>query len=260
VIIGLALTGALGGFLSGMFGVGGGIVMVPLLMLVAKMDQRRATATSLLAIVPTSLVSAIVYGVNGEVDVVAGLLIAAGAVMGAPIGSRLLRRLPLDVLRWMLVALLVVVALRLIFFEPGRGGDFEFSPLNVAGLVVLGLFMGVASGLFGIGGGVIAVPALIAVFGMGDLLAKGTSLLAMVPTALSGTIANLRAALVRVKEGLTVGIAAAVASFAGVACAFIVPPSLSGVLFGLFLIAVATQIVWRARRRPARTPTWFYEI
>lgn len=260
MILGLALTGALGGFLSGMFGVGGGIVMVPLLMLVAKMDQRRATATSLLAIVPTSLVSAITYGVNGEVDVVAGLLVATGAMVGAPIGSRLLRRLPLDVLRWMLVALLVVVALRLIFFEPGRGGDFEFNAQNVAGLVILGLFMGVASGLFGIGGGVIAVPALIAVFGMGDLLAKGTSLFSMVPTALSGTIANLRAALVRVKEGLTVGIAAVVASFAGVACAFIVPPSLSGVLFGFFLIAVATQIVWRARQRPSETTTWFYEI
>jgi uncharacterized membrane protein YfcA len=260
VILGLALTGALGGFLSGMFGVGGGLVMVPLLMLIAKLDQRRATATSLVAIVPTALVSAINYGVNGQVSVLAGGLIAVGAVVGAPIGAYLLRRLPIDVLRWMLVGLLFVVALRLIFFEPDRGGVLDVNVGSIAGLLALGLFMGIASGLFGIGGGIIAVPVLIAVFGMSDLLAKGTSLLAMVPTAVSGTIVNLRAGLVRLREGLTVGVAAVLASFGGVACAFIVPPSLSGVLFGFFLIAVAIQIVVRARRRPAATAVWSYEI
>jgi uncharacterized membrane protein YfcA len=260
VILGLALTGALGGFLSGMFGVGGGLVMVPLLMLIAKLDQRRATATSLVAIVPTALVSAINYGVNGQVSVLAGGLIAVGAVVGAPIGAYLLRRLPIDVLRWMLVGLLFVVALRLIFFEPDRGGVLDVNVGSISGLLALGLFMGIASGLFGIGGGIIAVPVLIAVFGMSDLLAKGTSLLAMVPTAVSGTFANLRAGLVRLREGLTVGVAAVLASFGGVACAFIVPPSLSGVLFGLFLIAVAIQIVIRARRRPVAAPVWSYEI
>jgi uncharacterized membrane protein YfcA len=260
VILGLALTGALGGFLSGMFGVGGGLVMVPLLMLIAKLDQRRATATSLVAIVPTALVSAINYGVNGQVSVLAGGLIAVGAVVGAPIGAYLLRRLPIDVLRWMLVGLLFVVALRLIFFEPDRGGVLDVNVGSISGLLALGLFMGIASGLFGIGGGIIAVPVLIAVFGMSDLLAKGTSLLAMVPTAVSGTFANLRAGLVRLREGLTVGVAAVLASFGGVACAFIVPPSLSGVLFGFFLIAVAIQIVMRARRRPVAAPEWSYEI
>jgi len=215
-----------------MFGVGGGIIMVPLLMLLARMDQRRASATSLVAIAPSALVGTIGYGLQGEIAWIAGALVAVGAVVGAPLGARLLRMLPIVWLRWLFIAFLLLVALRMILVETEREGIFELGVGAAFGLIALGLFMGVASGLFGIGGGVIAVPVLIALFGFGDLLAKGTSLLAMIPTALSGSIANVRAKMVSVRDGLIVGIAASVASFGGVALAFIIPPQIAGILFG----------------------------
>jgi uncharacterized protein len=242
----------MGGVLAGMFGVGGGIIMVPLLMLWARMDQRQAAATSLVAIVPTAVAGATTYGIAGEIDLVAAALVGAGAFAGAPLGAYLLRALPLAWLRWAFIVGMLVAAARLILVEPERGSDIDLSVLLSLGLLLLGIVMGVAAGMFGIGGGVIAVPVLIALFGMGDLAAKGTSLAAMIPAAVSGTIPNLRAGLVDVRQGLIVGIAAVLASQGGVALAFLVPPALSGILFGSLLVLVAGQLAIRAVRAGRR--------
>lgn len=248
MILPLLITGLVGGFLSGFFGVGGGIVMVPLLMLWAKMDQRRASATSLLAIVPTSIVGAITYGLNHQVDFLVAGFVALGAIVGAPLGARLLRVLPIAVIHWTFITMMVIEAVRLLFVAEVATGSYTPSVWGAFGLIGLGLLMGVASGMLGIGGGVIAVPVFMSVFGLAPLLAKGTSLLAMVPTAISGSIPNLRAHLVVLKDGLTVGVAAVAASFGGVAVAFILPAHLSAQLFGLLLLGVAMQSAYRRMR------------
>lgn len=253
-ILALLLVGVLGGVLSGLFGVGGGIIMVPLLMMLAGMDQRRASATSLAAIVPTSVVGAVTYGIAGHIDVVAGVAISAGGVVGSLIGARLLRALPIGWLRWLFVALLILVAIRLFFEVPARGSGVEHTGGAIAGLVALGLVMGVASGLFGIGGGVVVVPVLVALFGTSDLLAKGTSLLAIVPASVTGTIANARVRLVSLPDALLVGVSAALASFVGSALAFLLPAQLSTILFAVLIFAVVAQMAYRAVRRQKTPP------
>lgn len=256
-VFALVIAGLLGGFLSGMFGVGGGIVMVPLLMGLAGMDQRRASATSLVAIVPTALIGAIGYAVGGQINFAAAGLIAIGGIAGAPAGAILLRKLPLTLLRWMFFVVMLLAAARLILVVPVRGTSLTLDIGTSLALVALGLVMGVSSGLFGIGGGIIVVPALMGLFGVSDLIAKGTSLLAMVPAALSGSIPNLRAGLVRLSDGLIVGVAAVLASLGGVSLAFLVPPVLSGILFGIFLLAVGLRMVilGHLKDRKDRMPT-----
>lgn len=244
----LAVIGALGGVLSGLFAIGGGILMVPLLVWRARMDQRRAAATSLVAIVPTAVVSSVTYLLHGDVDVVAGLFVALGAVGGAVIGSRLLRRLPLAGLRWAFIVFILAVAARLLFVTPGRGHEVAVSPQVLLGYVGLGLLMGVASGLFGIGGGIVAVPLLVSLFAVGDLAAKGTALLVSIPTGVVGTVGNRRHQLVDVRAGLVVGAAAAVASVPAVLVALAIPPRTSAVLFAALLLAVATQLTVKALR------------
>ena len=245
----LALVGVIGGVLSGAFGVGGGILMVPLLIGLAKMNQRQAAATSLLAIVPTAIAGSATYLIAGQVDVFAALFLGIGGVVGSLYGTRLLKQLPLGVLRWGFIVLLVVVAIRMVLVIPDRSsGHLEPSVLAALGLVAMGLFVGVASGLFGIGGGVIAVPALIAVFGLGDLIAKGTSLLFMIPTAVTGSVNNMRNGLVDVRAGLIVGVAATVASFGGAALAFVMSPAVSSYLFAALLLVSAVQLTVRAIR------------
>ena len=244
--------GLLGGFLSGVFGIGGGILMVPLLVLLLKVDQRHASALSLAAVLPAAIVGSITYGVQGHVDILAAAIIAVGGIAGALIGTRLLRTLPLGWLRWGFVVLLVLVAIRMFIDVPEGTEHFEFTVLSVIGLVALGLVVGIASGLFGIGGGVIIVPSLIGLFGIGELIAKGTSLLAMVPTSITGTISNWRSKLVKPLEGLIMGAAAAAASFPGVLVAHQLPARVSNVLFAILVLIAAVQLAikaWRARKQ-----------
>jgi uncharacterized protein len=248
----LAVIGIVGGALSGLFGIGGGIVMVPLLVTLAGLNQRQAAATSLVAIIPAAIVGSITYLVNDQIDIVAGAIISVGAVAGALIGSRLLRRLSLAWLSWMFIALLLVVAVRLLIVVPERGEALELSVGVAVGYVALGLVMGIASGLFGIGGGVIAVPALVAIFGISDLIAKGTSLLVMIPTSIVGTISHVRARAVDVRAGLVVGVTATVASVPGALLSLALPPRLSSILFAILLLVVAVQLIIRAIRTRGR--------
>ena len=245
----LALVGAAGGLLSGAFGVGGGILMVPLLITFAHLDQRRAAATSLAGIVPAAVVGTVTYSITGAIDLRAALFVAIGGIAGSWIGARLLRRLPLGWLRWMFIALLVAVIVRLVLVVPERGGGLvDLHPASVVGMIALGIVVGIASGLFGIGGGVIMVPAFIALFGMSDLIAKGTSLAVMIPTAVTGTVSNARAGAVDLRSALVVGVAATIASFAGVAIAFVLSPEWSAWLFAALVFVAAVQLTVRAIR------------
>lgn len=243
------MLGVVGGVFSGTFGAGGGIILVPLLVTFAGLDQRRASATSLLAILPSSLAGAITYLANGEVDLVAAGVIAIGAVVGSIIGSALLKRLPLPALTWGFIALLVLVAARLLFVEPVRGEPLELSVGIAIVYLAIGLVMGLTSGLFGIGGAVIAVPALVAGLGISDLIAKGTSLAVIVATSVTGTIANRRTGLVDVRTALIVGGVAAVAAVGGSYLGLALPPRVSTVLFAVLLVLTAIQLSVRAIRR-----------
>lgn len=245
----LVAIGVLAGVLSGLFGVGGGVIVVPALMAFAQMDQRRASATSLVAIAPAAVVGAVTYAVQGEVHWLAALTLAVGSVVGAPIGARLLRAMPLRVLPWIFVGFIAVVLVSLFTTVPTRGGEVHFGVVEASVLLLLGLLSGVLSGLVGVGGGVVIVPGLEVVLGAGDLLAKGTSLLTMVPTSLSGTVANLRRRAVDLRVGLTVGITAAVCSPGGAVLARLVDPQVGTSLFAAFLVVVAVIVLSRGRRR-----------
>lgn len=118
-------------------------------------------------------------------------------------------------------------------------------------LVAIGIVAGLLSGLVG-GGGVVIVPGMELALGAGDLLAKGTSLLTMVPTAVSGTVANLRKGAVDLRVGLTVGITAAICSPVGALVARAVDPRVATWLFAVFLVVVAVIVVRRGLRT-ART-------
>jgi uncharacterized membrane protein YfcA len=116
--------------------------------------------------------------------------------------------------------------------------------------VALGLVAGVLAGMFGVGGGILFVPTLVAL-GLSQHDATGTSLLAIIPTALVGTWRQARYGNVRWRGALVIGIAAAAAAQGGAALA----ESLSGPtlrkLFAGLLVVVAVQIAWRARRAEA---------
>ena len=140
-------VGLAAGLLSGLFGVGGGTVIVPMLVLLLGFDQKLASGTSLAAIVPTATVGVISYAIHGSVDVVVALILAAGSVVGAQIGSWLLARLSQNAIRWGFVAFLIVVIVMLFVVVPSRDAEFEFTVLSVIGLIIVGLLTGTMAGL-----------------------------------------------------------------------------------------------------------------
>ena len=95
----LVAIGLLGGVLSGLLGVGGGIVMVPLLVLWAHYGQRDAHAASLGAIIPISIAGIVTYGIAGEVKVGPAIALATGSIFGAQLGAGMLARLDERVLK-----------------------------------------------------------------------------------------------------------------------------------------------------------------
>jgi hypothetical protein len=109
----LIAIGVVGGLLSGLLGVGGGIVMVPLLVLWAHYGQRDAHAASLGAIIPISIAGIATYGIAGQVKLGPAVALAAGSVFGARLGAGMLTRLDERVLKSIFGTFLVGVAVLL---------------------------------------------------------------------------------------------------------------------------------------------------
>ena len=106
----LVAIGLAGGLLSGLLGVGGGVVMVPLLVLWAGYDQRDAHATSIGAIIPISIAGILTFGIAGRVNWLDAAALAVGAVVGARVGAAWLARIDERLLRIVFGCFLVVVA------------------------------------------------------------------------------------------------------------------------------------------------------
>jgi uncharacterized membrane protein YfcA len=84
----MGAVGLAAGFLSGLLGVGGGVIIVPALVLIAGFTQHKAHATSLLAVIPIAVVGAVVYALDDSVSVGTAALLAVGGAIGAPFGAR----------------------------------------------------------------------------------------------------------------------------------------------------------------------------
>ena len=118
---------------------------------------------------------------------------------------------------------------------------------TIALAVVLGLGAGILSGLFGVGGGILFVPALIAL-GLGQLHAEATSLAAIIPTVGAGIWSQRRYGNVRVRAAVVIGIASVAGVEAGVRLATAVPEATLRRLFAVLILAVAANLAWRRRR------------
>ncbi len=114
-LVKLAAIGTLAGLFSGLFGVGGGTVIVPLLIFWFGYGERLATGTSLAAIVLIGALGAVVQGgIYGNVHVLTGLLLAIPAVFGVVIGTAVQQRIPQRAVSYLFAALLIGIAIELI--------------------------------------------------------------------------------------------------------------------------------------------------
>jgi uncharacterized membrane protein YfcA len=119
--------------------------------------------------------------------------------------------------------------------------------VEILAAVLIGLLAGALGGLFGVGGGLIFVPALVLLFDFGQVEAEATSLLAIIPVVLAGTWRQHLYGNVRWRPALAIGLTAVAGVELGVLTAKSLPEETLQRLFGVLLLVVAAQLAWRAR-------------
>lgn len=111
-----AIIGILAGFISGFFGAGGGLILVPTFSYLLHLDEKRSRATSIFVILPMVLVSGFFYFQENFIDWEIGIKCAVGGILGGYIGAKLLKKLSSKVLKILFAAFLSYVSIKMIFF------------------------------------------------------------------------------------------------------------------------------------------------
>lgn len=261
-----ALLGVAAGFVGGLFGVGGGLLMVPGLVLVLGFAQSRAHATSVTAIVAAATASVIPLALEQRVDWDTAALLLAGSLAGAAIGARLIDHIPEAWLAGSFAALVVAAAVRMAI-DTGTDSTaaatatagFDVGLPGAFGLAAIGLAAGALAALLGIGGGIIMVPALVTLFSFDQHVAQGTSLAVIVPTAVVAAVVHIRAGRVDLQAAVALGAGGLAGGLVGATTAL----SLEGVvlarLFAVLLALVAVRMLRRTMRAAGRAASGQWE-
>ena len=224
ITAGMIVLGVVIGVLTGIFGVGGGFLMTPALMILFGMSGPAAVGTGLACILANSTIGLVRRRGSGSVDVKVAMMMSGGCIVGALIGSSLLkylkgataislngRDLPAAEFFLLFMFLVVLIFIGVNFListisRPGREAvsrglldklklppyahfeTLDGRTLSVPGLLLLGLIAGVMTGLLGIGGGIVLMPILVYLVGQDGKEAAGTSLLLVWISAAVGVV------------------------------------------------------------------------
>lgn len=254
--IGLLVLGVVAGVLSGMFGIGGGVVIVPMLTTFFGLTLQQAVGTSLTALLmPVGIFAVITYYRAGKLRIPVAALVGAGLLFGAWAGAQIALQLPTSILRQLYGVFLLYAAWR--FIEPRKWlaearGQRPPAPDPVARdsfppllLFAVGLGAGVISGLFGVGGGIVIVPALVGLLRFDQKLAVGTSLAALLlPVSAGAVITYYQAGLLDLRFAALVAAGLVGGAFIGAKIALGLPSSTIKRLYGIFLVAVGLRFLF----------------
>ena len=241
----IALTIALAvlvGISLGLLGGGGSILTVPLLAYVAGMDAKPAIATSLLVVGVTSAIGAITHARAGRVRWRVAALFGAAAMAGAYAGGLLARFIPGTALLIAFAAIMIAAGIAMLRGRKDTAADGE-QPLPLVKTTLLGVTVGVISGLVGAGGGFLLVPALALLAGLPMPAAVGTSLVVISMQSFAGFAGHLATEHIDWRlAGLVTAAAVLGALIGGRLIAFVDPNTLRK-LFGWFVLLMASVML-----------------
>lgn len=228
-------------------GIGGGALVVPGLVFFLNFNQHKAHGTSLVVVLFLGLASVITYGLHGNIDWLLVVGIAGGGVLGAYIGARTARAIRARSLRIIFGVFLVLAALRMIWGAVvGANGAAPLHeaanfgiPATIGLALVVGVFTGFMSGLLGIGGGIVMVPAMVLLLKVPQQTAQGVSLAAMLPTALTGMLIHASMGNVDYRVARWIGLGAVAGALIGANLAVRTDPNTLKIGFGAFLALMA---------------------
>lgn len=267
VFVASALVGVVVGALSGLLGIGGGTLMVPIFRLGFGMTALESTATSLFTIVPTSLVGFATHIKNRTCIPRVGVVCGLAGALTSPAGVILASLSPAWLV--MLAAALIVAYSSVSMFRkairmpkvaatagtPLEEGaeevakeieeklpEFAFTKKRVAQAIAIGLGAGLASGYVGVGGGFIMVPLFLSVLGIMMRQASGTSLVAVTILAVPGVITQVMLGNVDFIAGIAMAAGSIPGAILGANLTRIVPERQLRFAFGTFLLVSAVAL------------------
>ena len=241
------VIGLLAGLLSGSFGVGGGVIIVPGLVLLLHFTQRLSHGTSLLAIMPIAAAGVIGFGFHGSINIGYAFFLGIGSIVGAVLGTKLLSSISNEWLARIFSAILIITAIWLFVDIPVSSEELALTPATVILLIAVGVLAGGIAGLLGVGGGIIVVPVLILVFGAAAPIAKGTSLLIALIAGTAGSWRNYRNQNIDIPVALKIGLAGIPTALIGAQLALVMSDQVSTILFAILLVVTAVRLLQTSR-------------
>ncbi len=245
------LVGLVAGVLGGLVGVGGGVIVVPLMTDLLKFRQQEAHGTSLVTVVVTAAAGSFVYYFHGSVDIPAAAVLSGMALCTIRLGARYCCFLPELKLKRSFGIFLLFISMLLILktFLP----QITEGPLSAwirwIVLVLLGLLTGFISGMMGVGGGSFMIPMMVLFAGIAQHTAQGISLLAMIPASTVGVWTHWKMGNVRtgILPGLIAGVLAGV--YVGGSFAHLIPEMELRLIYTVLLVCIAVRYL-RTKPRP----------
>lgn len=259
-----ALAGVFVGVMSGLLGVGGGTIMVPIFRLAFGMSPLASTATSLFAIIPTSISGVVAHARAKTCVPKLGLALGVGGAVMSPMGVWLASVSP----GWLVICVAAIVIgfsafkmfKKAVKCTPtpraGRAGSNvqAASAKAVPDQPVLsrkqylqgaciGLIAGLASGYVGVGGGFVMVPLMLAVLGIPMSLASGTSLIAIMILAIPGVIEQGLLGNIEYLAGIAIVVGSIPGALVGARLVRMVPERQLRFIFGGFLLVAAVMLM-----------------
>jgi uncharacterized protein len=264
ILIDLALGAALG-FLGGLFGVGGGIIAIPVLSLFFGMDQHLAQGTTLVMVVPNVLLGLWRYYKRGGVNVSYAMVLAFSAVAFTYISAKFAIGLQGPVLRIAFGIFIVAMAINLMMqvwrnrvaasatetvpLNTANGGSTSYDTHPHAGWsIFVGAAGGILSGLFVVGGATIAPPLLTSFYRFSQASAQGLALALAAPGSVVGLWTYAKADAVDWSQGLALALGGTLLVSKGVTFAYKLSNDRLKILFALLLLVSASLLVSAALR------------
>lgn len=257
-----ALAGVFVGVMSGLLGVGGGTIMVPIFRLAFGMSPLASTATSLFAIIPTSISGVVAHARAKTCVPKLGLALGVGGAVMSPLGVWLASVSP----GWLVICVAAIVIgfsafkmfKKAVKCAPapraGAASAHSASPKPVPDQphlsrkqylqgACIGLIAGLASGYVGVGGGFIMVPLMLAVLDIPMSLASGTSLIAIMILAIPGVIEQGLLGNIEYLAGIAIVVGSIPGALVGARLVRVVPERQLRFIFGGFLLVAAVMLI-----------------
>lgn len=253
----IILIGVVAGLLSGMFGIGGGTIIVPSLMVFLGLEQTLANGTSLAALLlPVGIFACIAYYREGKLIIRLAVLLALGLIIGTWFGAGFALDMDPAVLQLSYSLFLFYIAWRYMapikWYNDWKGNKEEtvkedtdvqvLGPKILGGMVFIGFCAGILSGMFGIGGGALIVPMLMVFLRFDQKLAQGISLGSLLlPVGISGVIQYNQAGDVDFMIAGIIAVMLATFAFIGAKLALSLPTKIVKRSFGIFIFLIGIR-------------------